>query len=200
MIGEWIRGETVGKNDLKSDDLTQNLFWWLKTCFGTWNSRKWKKLRALLLVQLLKVATGGHFQDSQLKFENPKRLWIKLNHVWRSGHAYRARVLLKIDPISGKFFVFWWGRKKWTKNLKKKKKKKKKRDFKITFRVVTPAPPGFSFFELWHWRHLAFGSGQTSEFQNFVSFLRPPSNFPRNSRFYCIFNDQFLAVLALECL
>ena len=43
---------------------------WLKTCFWTWNSRKSKKLR-VLLVQLLKVATGGHFQDSKF------RIWLK---------------------------------------------------------------------------------------------------------------------------
>ena len=44
---------------------------WDKTCFWTWNSWKSKKLRALLLVQLLKVATGGHFQDSKFK------IWLK---------------------------------------------------------------------------------------------------------------------------
>ena len=34
---------------------------WLKTCFRTWNSKKSKKLRALL-----EVATGNHFQDPKL--------------------------------------------------------------------------------------------------------------------------------------
>ena len=28
MEGEWIRVEIVGKNDLKNDDLSQNLFFW----------------------------------------------------------------------------------------------------------------------------------------------------------------------------
>ena len=37
---------------------------WLKNCFWPWNRAKLKKLRALLLVQLLKLATWGHFQDS----------------------------------------------------------------------------------------------------------------------------------------
>ena len=44
---------------------------WLKTCFGTWNSRKLKKLWAISLVQLLKVATWDHFQDSKVK------IWLK---------------------------------------------------------------------------------------------------------------------------
>ena len=43
----------------------------LRPAFTTWNSRKSKKLRALLLVQLLKVATGDHFQDSKVK------IWLK---------------------------------------------------------------------------------------------------------------------------
>ena len=65
----------------------------------------------------------------------------------------------------------------------RKKKKKKKASFKIIFRVVTPAPPGFSFFESWHRLGIS----------KFDSFPRPPLNFPINSRFYCIFIDQFLA-------
>ena len=38
-----------------------------KTCFWTWSIRKSKKLGALLIVQLLKVATGDHFQDSKFR-------------------------------------------------------------------------------------------------------------------------------------
>ena len=38
---------------------------WLKTCFWTWKSRKWKKQRALTFVKFFKIATGGHFQDSK---------------------------------------------------------------------------------------------------------------------------------------
>mgnify|MGYP005645398515 CR=1 FL=1 len=48
---------------------------------------------------------------------------------------------------------------------------------------MTPAPPGFSFFESWHRLGIS----------KFDSFPRPPLNFPINSRFYCIFIDQFLA-------
>ena len=40
---------------------------WVKTWFWTWNSWKSKKLRALLLLPLSKVATGDHFQDSKFK-------------------------------------------------------------------------------------------------------------------------------------
>ena len=43
----------------------------LKTWFRPWNRAKSKKLRALLLLQLLKVATGDHFQDSKFS------IWLK---------------------------------------------------------------------------------------------------------------------------
>ena len=43
--------------------LAKKMTIWLQTCFWTWNSRKSKKLRALLKV--------GHFQDSKF------RIWLK---------------------------------------------------------------------------------------------------------------------------
>ena len=42
-----------------------------KTCFWRWKSWKSKKLRAHSVIQLLKVSTGGHFQDSNYM------IWLK---------------------------------------------------------------------------------------------------------------------------
>ena len=58
---EWNGGDTLGKK----------MTIWDKTCFWRWKSRKSKKLRALLLFLLSKVATGDHFRDSKVK------IWLK---------------------------------------------------------------------------------------------------------------------------
>ena len=44
-----------------------------KTCFWRWKSWKSEKLRAHSFIQLLKVSTGGHFQDSNymIWFKHP---------------------------------------------------------------------------------------------------------------------------------
>jgi len=73
---------------------------WLKTCFWPWSRAKSKKLRALLLVQLLNVANGGHFQDSKFM------IWLKHAQITL---LVKSRLPPFINEKFRKWFHFFTG-------------------------------------------------------------------------------------------
>ena len=76
---------------------------WVKTWKKPWNRAKSRKRRALLFLEVLKVATGGHFQVSKF------RIWLKHpGFSLVSFYAAGPLLFFSESPNFKKYSVFLW--------------------------------------------------------------------------------------------